>query len=385
VGRPRSENKHLPKGVYPVTNRHGQTYYYFQHARGTKHAGPRVELGKDTSDPEFWRKLRDAKGAPVGRVGTWSALIADWRAQNWERLRPATRKETGYYLKRLDVAAGDRSVASLTKRDIYHMLDGMSATPYSANQMLSVLRNVLEWSVPRGYREDNPAVGIKRLKVDESGHEPWSAPGWDFVMANAPTHLYRMAYIGRATGQRVSDLVKMRPADLAIDGIYVKIGKLRDKKHFVPLTTDQMAKIKCWGVKDLDYFITTPITGKRCTPKYLNQLWSEWRASPGATPIRGLRLTIHGLRATKIEDLRLAGCSDGQIADEVGISEAMVRRYLRFANKAALARASRDRREQKQPNLQTLWSICKPGAPNVLKLPNFQKSSLLRNSSVASD
>jgi hypothetical protein len=38
----------------------------------------------------------------------------------------------------------------------------------------------------------------------------------------------------------------------------------------------------------------------------------------------------------------------------------MVRRYLRFANKAASARASRDRREQKQPefantvvNLQT--------------------------------
>jgi hypothetical protein len=45
------------------------------------------------------------------------------------------------------------------------MLDRMSATPYAANQMLSVLRAVLEWSVPRGYRADNPAVGIKRLKV----------------------------------------------------------------------------------------------------------------------------------------------------------------------------------------------------------------------------
>jgi hypothetical protein len=62
----------------------------------------------------------------------------------------------------------------------------------------------------------------------------------------------------------------------------VKIGKLRDKKHFVPLTSDQMVEIKSWGVRDLEKFITTPITGKSCTPKYLNQLWSEWRASPEA-------------------------------------------------------------------------------------------------------
>jgi integrase len=227
------------------------------------------------------------------------------------------------------------------------MLDRMSATPFARNQMLSVLRCVLEWSVPRGYRTDNPAVGIKRLKVDDSGHEPWSAEGWAFAVTHAPTHLRRMAFLGRATGQRVSDLVKMRPADLVADGINVRIGKLRDKKHFVPLTIDQMAEIKSWGVRDMKHFLTTPITGKCCTTKYMNQLWSEWRASPEAAPIRDLKLTIHGLRATKIEDLRQAGCADGAIADEVGISEAMVRRYLRFADKAASARASRDRREQK--------------------------------------
>jgi predicted transcriptional regulator len=62
------------------------------------------------------------------------------------------------------------------------------------------------------------------------------------------------------------------------------------------------------------------------------------------------------LDTSKIEDLRA-------IADEVGISEAMVRRYLRPANKAASARASRDRREQKSTefanpviNLQTRGS-----------------------------
>jgi integrase len=347
VGRRRTTNRHLPKGVFSIRNRHGQVYWYFQVARGTETAGPRVFLGKDTTDPEFWTRLRNsqATSGPARRAGTWSALIADWRAQNWERLRPATRKGFDHFLSRLDAEAGDRLVAALTRRDVYLMLDGMSDTPNSANFMLSVLRILLEWGVPRGYRNDNPAVGVKRLKVEDSGHEPWPDHAYSFVMANAPTHLRRMAYLGRATGQRVSDLVKMRPADLTDDGVFLRIGKLRDKKHFVPLNAEQMAEIRFWDVRDLDFFITTP-TGRRCTSIYLNTLWNEWRKS--AYPLRGLKMTIHGLRATKIDDLRRAGTEDGAIADEVGMSVKMVSRYLRFADKASSARASRDRRERKK-------------------------------------
>jgi hypothetical protein len=122
---------------------------------------------------------------------------------------------------------------------------------------------------------------------------------------------------------------------------------LRDKKHFVPLTAKQMAEIKSWGVRDLDFFITTPATGRRCSATYLNILWNDWRDSQEAEPLRGLKITIHGLRATKINDLRCAGTEDGAIADEIGMSPKMVARYLRFADKTASARASRDRREQK--------------------------------------
>jgi integrase len=338
----------LPRDVQPVTNRHGQTYYYYTPGRGTKNPGKRVALGKDINDPEFWRKLHDAKGAPPARAGTFSALIADWRKQNWKRLRPATRKGFDHFLNRLEAEAGDRLVAALTRRDIYELLDGMSATPNSANFMLSVLRVLLEWGVPRGYRDDNPAVGVKRLRVEDGGHEPWPERAYGFVVAHAPTHLRRTVYLGRATGQRVSDLVKMRPADLAADGIFLRIGKLRDKKHFVPLNAEQMAEIRSWAVRDLDFFITTPGTGRRCTPTYLNMLWNEWRASREAAPLADLTLTIHGLRATKIEDLRCAGTEDGAIADEIGMSAKMIARYLRFADKAASARASRDRRERKK-------------------------------------
>ncbi len=138
------------------------------------------------------------------------------------------------------------------------------STPVAANYMLAVLRTALEWGVPRAYRDDNPAIGVRRLAVDDSGYEPWPDTVYTFVTQNAPTPLRRMAFLGRATGQRPSTLVKMRPADLAHDGIYLRIGKQRDRKHFVPLTADQMAEIKSLDVKDLSFFITNP-TGKRCT------------------------------------------------------------------------------------------------------------------------
>jgi integrase len=336
----------LPKDVQAVTSRHGNcVYYYYTPGRGTKNCGKRVFLGKDIFDPEFTRRLRDAKSEQTADAGTFAALIATYKqSQEWERHRPATKTGYTHFLNKIEIAAGDRQVRAMTRRHVYELLDGMKATPRAGNFMLSVLRTIVEWGIPRGYRDDNPLVGIKRLKMDESGHAPWPEQGWRFVLAHAPTYLRRMAFLGRVTGQRVSDLVKMRPADLAADGIYLRIGKLRDKKHFVPLTTDQMIEIRSWGVRDLDFFITTPF-GKRCTERYLNKLWNVWRDSDEAKAIRDLIMTIHGLRATKIADLRLAGTEDGAIADELGMSVKMVARYLRFADKVASARASRDRRE----------------------------------------
>jgi hypothetical protein len=56
----------------------------------------------------------------------------------------------------------------MTRRDIYALLDQMSSTPVAANLMLTVLRTLLEFGVPREYRDDNPAIGIKKLKIEDT-------------------------------------------------------------------------------------------------------------------------------------------------------------------------------------------------------------------------
>jgi integrase len=133
------------------------------------------------------------------------------------------------------------------------------------------------------------------------------------------------------------DLVRMRPVALEHDGINVWIGKLGDKKHFVPLNAAQMAEIRSWGVVELDYFIKSN-AGKRMSSRALGSLWDQWRRTKAAAPIGNLDITIHGLRATAVVDRRLAGTEDNGIASELGMSVQMVTRYARFADKGAGAR-----------------------------------------------
>jgi integrase len=282
-------------------------------------------------------------------------LIARYRtSQAFVTLRPTSRRIYAHFLDRLDTSAGDRQVAAMTRRDIYTLLDQMSGTPVAANTMLAVLRTLLEWGIPRGYRDDNPATGVKKLRTEDRGHSPWPERGYAYVMQQAPLILRRMAFLGRATGQRISDLVKMRPVDLVEDGINVRIGKLRDRLHFVPLTAEQMTEIRSWSVRDLEFLVSGG-DGRRRSADAVNRIWNTWRAH--TLPIRDLRMTIHGLRATAILDRRSAGAADGAIADEIGMSAKMVSRYLRFADKAASARASRDRRERNKAEFENSGGV----------------------------
>jgi integrase len=102
----------------------------------------------------------------------------------------------------------------------------------------------------------------------------------------------------------------------------------------------------------VEFFISG--SGRRYTTNALNKAWNKWRE---ASPISDQKMTVHGLRATKIADLRSVGTEDGSIADELGMSVKMVSRYLRFADKAASARASRDRRERKMAGFENSGAV----------------------------
>ena len=244
---------------------------------------------------------------------------------------------------------GTLALGDISRAGVYALRDGMRDTPVAANHLVSILRGFLEWCAARGLIAANPARGIKPLPVDDDGARPWPEEAYRFVLAYAPDDLRRMAILGRATGQRRSDLVRMRPADRRDIGIDVLVGKRRDKPHWVPLTAAFIAEIDGWGAPVMTpYLLST--AGRRYTGDHLNSRWNRWRSSPAAEPIRDVELTIHGLRATAVVDRRLLGLTHQDIAAQLCMSLQMVMRYSRFADQEALARAGMVRLEERGKN-----------------------------------
>lgn len=344
MARRRTGGVELPEGVQCVRKANGKRYYYWAPHRNTPRAEKPIPLGSDATEPGFWTRVRALCGLTVVKdAGTFNALIREYRASAaWSHLRPRSRDDYGKYLDRIAAAAGERRVDALTKRDLYQWRDSLQATPVLANHLLSIMRTLLEFAVERGYREDNPGIGVRPLKSEVNGAKPWPEEGWEYVGKYAPADIRRMAMLGRASGQRISDLVRMRPADRHLDGINVRIQKLRGKQHFVPLTQAEIVEIDSWKVGPLDLYLKS-VKNRPYTQGSMNTRWNLWKARQPA--IAGLEMKIHGLRATAVCDRRMAGMTHQEISAELCMSMQMVMRYSRWIDQEALARASRSRRE----------------------------------------
>lgn len=356
----------LPAGVHAV-KKGNKTHYYWAPGRGTAAAGKRVKIGTDPLDPTFWSKLRGLMNVPGNDQGTFAVLIAEYlMSPEFQILSDSSKTNYRYCFNIIKQSAGDRPVRELETPDVYQLRDAMSNTPAKANKIISVLKSLVDWSIRRGYRKDNPVIGVRPLKMENNGGTPWPEEAFTYIDAHAPEMLWRVVYLGRATGQRQSDLLTMAPANLVHDGINFRIKKLHDKPHFVPLGHTQMDEIRSWAIADykktLGDNVTISLEDARkhglasqvpfiktaknvgISPNYLRAQWYRWVKKQDA--LRDMDLNLHGLRATAIADRRQAGAPDGAISAELGMSVAMVSRYSRGADKATLARASRDRREE---------------------------------------
>lgn len=335
----------LPKGVHAIKAKRA-TYYYWSPNRGMAYAPKPIPLGKDPSDPEFWQRLRAAQEAS-GKLdaGTFRALIADYKAsKKWERLRARTQAHYLHQLNRIEAAWGELPVAGLTVNGIYKLRAGFDATPVAANHVVSMLRTLLAWGLEHGYGERNPAIEITPIEiVDEENARPWPEEAYRVAVASAPEHIRRAVYLGRATGQRRSDLVKMGRKNRVGDGILFKIGKLRDREHFLPLTADQRSEIDSWSCSDTGPWIVSP-TGKAMTGDHLRASLMRFLAK---TPsLKGYDLELHGLRAMAACDRKMLGIDNAAIGKSIGMSTGMVERYTKHIDQQALARQVRDRLER---------------------------------------
>lgn len=277
---------------------------------------------------------------------TFASVVQQYLASpKFNNLAPSTRDSFSRYLSlaALPENLGALATNDIRTSDVQKYLDTLS--DLSGRQLVTkkALQAAVKWAVVRDVLPYAITGGVE-LVTRDGGHKPWSDEQVVFVETFAPETISRVVTLGSNTGQRGSDIVRMRWSDFETHGGRRGINVTQQKtgrRLWVPLTIQLQAAVERWGGtnrKD-DKPIVLKRGGAPVTRPELSCLWCHERdRNPKMASMVGY--TLHGLRATAIVRLRRLGATESQISDMVGISIPMITHYCRFSNQITNALAA---------------------------------------------
>lgn len=321
--------------VQAYQDRYGKRRHYF---RRKGHA--RVALPGEPGSPEFLAayqaamavdKPKPTTAAPI--AGSFKALCHEYeKSADFLAYADSTRREMGYVIKALVKQHGAKPVALLEKRHIHEWKDALARKPGAANKMLRTVKALLAFAVDREYRKDNPAAGMKLLRVGR-----WRAWTDEELIAFEAKHplgtVERTGYaLALYTGQRRADLVKLKWSSIAGDEIRVtqrKTGStLAIQIH--PALAEALAAVR----PRREAGILTGEKGKALNAVYFGHIMASAIAAAGLSS----KCVLHGLRKATARILAELGMKSAPVTGH--LSAQMEREYERDANQRKMAKAA---------------------------------------------
>lgn len=362
MGRPRMPRIALPPHVHRTVAR-GKEYFAFHPFRGTQRAGKRVPLPgapqniDGSLNAEWWARYRELSGdAPAHqRPGSIAALISAYQSSpEWAALADSTRTDWSRYLNHIKSVWAERSVDALEPKHILALrdtyadmppappavptkpLDEYVDRPASANNLLRSFSAMLAWSVPRGWRIDNPCVHVPKFKSGD-GYAPWS---WDDISVfrkHAANRFVVAQALALYTGQRLGDVLAMPRTDIK-DGLIAVVQEKTGTKLWIPMHRDLKPLIS--GLDHESITILVNAEGLPWTKDGFKTSWGKQMDADELASLRARRLVFHGLRKSSVVFLLEAGCTDAEVAAITGQSRDMVEHYAKQVNQRRLAAAA---------------------------------------------
>jgi integrase len=273
-------------------------------------------------------------GAKRTKPGSFNALcVSYYRSPEFRGLRPSTQTGRRQIIERFRAEHGDKPVARLERAHIKDIIGAKADTPEAANNLLKVLRVMLDIAVDAGTIDSNPAQSVKRYRAKGEGVHPWSEEeAAQYEAHHAVGTRGRLAYdLALNIGQRRGDLVRMGWQHVQGDEIAVRQEKT-DEPLMIPITAELARSLALVPRTNLTFLLTD--RGAPFTPKGLGN-WFRQQCDAARLP----QCSIHGLRKLCATRLANAGCSTDMIKAITGHkSLAEVARYTRTANQRRLAR-----------------------------------------------
>ncbi len=120
-----------------------------------------------------------AKPPPIGAAraiaGSMNALIVSYyQSAEFKGLRVSTARVYRNILERFREAHGDKSAVGMQTKHVRKLMAEKAATPDAANRLLGMISILMEQAIALGLRDDNPCVGVKKLKHGGGGFATWN-------------------------------------------------------------------------------------------------------------------------------------------------------------------------------------------------------------------
>ena len=302
--------------------------------------------GKDTytrlpavDHPDFARAYSEASKT-TERVqpakGTIAALVAAYRASSDYRMIPSavTRRNYSRYLDMIAADHAHRLVRDLRPVHVARIRDTMQEKPGKANNWLSVMRALMAYASVNGWRDGNPAAGIRPLKIGE--HEPWPADVLERAL-EAASPMTRLAIVlGLCTGARIGDAVRIQHG--WHDGRILQFMTSKNKADVaVPMHPLLLAEISAVPRKSVT------ILYDRAGKPFASTGTLQSRLRDLMKSIGAQGYTFHGLRKNACCYLAELGLNDSEIGAIVGMTPGIVRHYTKRKRTLMIARGVADR------------------------------------------
>lgn len=277
------------------------------------------------ANTRYWELL---SGRGLVERRNFAALVESYqKSPRWTGLSARSRKDYERVIAYILEKNADTAVPAVKRAAIIAGRDANAHRVRFANYLVQVLSVLFEHAIDLGWRADNPAKGVQRLKMGDGWHQ-WPEWAIEEFRRRAPEGDLRTIFeLALGTGQRIADVLKMRWNDIEGDGINVVQNKT-EVELWIPFTDALRA-----------YLQGLPRGVGRIVPLTYSAAHQRLqRLRKG-----GLEAyTFHGLRANAAAELYERGCTDAEVQSITGHKTAQqARRYGRGASQRRLAMKAR--------------------------------------------
>lgn len=205
----------------------------------------------------------------------------------------------------------NKPIESITRPAVIKFADGLQDTPGKGRAAIAVMSNVFQFCYDRGYVTHNPAHKVEFRETEPI--QRWEESEIKLFLDTATPSLHAAMMLAFYTGQRVSDLVRIRWADY--DGEFISLTQKKTRKELVlavhpalKADLDIRHALDRSNEKKWKPFVLTNAHGRPWTAESLRRAFERHAKKIGLK-----NRSIHGVRKTTAAMLAEKGCTPHQI------------------------------------------------------------------------